>query len=243
MGAFRDAHAKRSLGKTFVIPCPTCNTPTRHTVVAALDTDGGDDDFQYEADYQVVQCDGCQTVSFRWRLTDSESYVLDDYGARVGQEERIRFFPPRLVGHRALADDYFLPLDLRSVYREVVEAAASGFFVLVGIGLRAIVERVCVEEGAKATGFKDKVECLVKMGRLTMSDAALLEPIRDLGNDAAHEALAPSIGDVMNALSVVEHLLNAVYLMKHKAEQLEDSVEMRRRRARKTNGKAEAEES
>jgi Domain of unknown function (DUF4145) len=236
MPAYRNTHANRSTGTKHTVPCPTCNRPTRHTVVAAWGVDCGNEDVQGQSDYEVVECDGCQTVSFRVCESDSDSVYGPDEHGNYFTEESIRLFPPRLVGHRPLLDTHALPPQVKLSYKEVLEAAASGLFMLSAIGLRAIVEGVCVEEGASAWGLEAKVNRLVAAGRLTTTDAALLEPIRQLGNDAAHEAIPPSQGDVLNALVVVEHLLQTVYLMKHKAEQLGDSVETRRRRARRSKG-------
>jgi len=222
MGEHRRQHAERSTGTEYTVPCPTCNVSTKHAVRAAVDLDWGDDFISGFSEYQIVECKGCETLSFRLASSNSEDMFPD--GSPI---ESVELFPPRLVGHRPLEEVSLLPLQLRTAYQEVLQALATGSTTLAAIGMGAIVERVCVQEGAEKQGFENKVNHLVLVGRLTKHDAEYLEPVRIIRNLAAHEAAAPKIEDAQNALRVVEHLLETIYLMKARVETLMEVVTVR----------------
>ncbi len=91
--------------------------------------------------------------------------------------------------------------------------------VLAGIGIRALVERICKDKQAPGGNLVEKINDLVKLGVLTQDGATILHKIRTLGNDAAHEVKPHKPEQLRLALDVCEHLLQGVYLLPHHAKQ------------------------
>jgi hypothetical protein len=64
----------KTTGQTLEVICVNCNRPTKHEVVASYDVDESIFDAadqigsDYEGNYQIIQCRGCETITFRHRL-------------------------------------------------------------------------------------------------------------------------------------------------------------------------------
>jgi hypothetical protein len=180
--------------------------------------------FEAVEHYQIIQCQGCKTISFR-----RERYSgLDDYYAeRVVDELHPRFwtrevFPKRVAGRRNFVVDnaQFLPVEVARIYDETFDALLNNQLVLTGIGIRALVETVCKDKAAAGKNLSEKIDGLVSLGLLTQTNATFLHGLRILGNQAAHEVKPHSEGKLKTALEVVEHLLATVYIIPVKADSL-----------------------
>lgn len=193
-----------------------CNTETQHSILAEAIDEESFDHIDYFRRYQVIQCDGCQTISFR-----KSSYCSEDY-IRVGEDEyeledRVELFPARVANSRGLGDDVaHLPEPIDRLYEETRTALLNMSPVLTGIGLRALVESVCKEKKVPGENLKEKIDELAKIGVLNSSQQHILHLIRTLGNKAAHEVKPHSEGQLALAMNVVEHLLDGVYIMPQK---------------------------
>lgn len=96
----------------------------------------------------------------------------------------------------------------------------QGLPVLTGIGIRAIVETVCKERGAKGRNLFKKINSLVTLNLITKLEARVLHDLRFMGNEAAHKVKAHKSDELNLAFDVVEHLLNTVYLLAEKTARL-----------------------
>lgn len=195
-----------------------CGAETQHSIladVAIKDTYGPVD---FYCHYQVIQCDGCQVISFR-----KSAYCSEDY-YQVGEseyevDERVDLFPARVANSRGLGDDAaYLPEPIGRLYEETRSALINVSPVLTGIGLRALVESVCKEKSVNGANLKEKIDQLAKIGVLNSSQQKILHLIRALGNKAAHEVKPHSAEQLALAMDVVEHLLDGVYVMPKKVE-------------------------
>ncbi|HDS1557171.1 TPA: DUF4145 domain-containing protein [Stenotrophomonas maltophilia] len=204
------------------IACSRCNGKTTHQVKASYEKRS-----EYESrhgyavfhwDYQVVQCQGCSTVSFREASSNSEEWDInedDEMCAAVSES----LYPFRREGIRGLGEDtMWLPGTVSLIYAETLQALASNSPVLAGIGLRSLVEMVCKERAAPGKDLFHKIDGLVDARVLTPAGAAVLHKIRTLGNDAAHEAKPHTPTQLAVALSIVDHLLLEVYILPKKAD-------------------------
>lgn len=206
-----------------VIPCPTCATYTHHTVLHSVERSYGDEDAQYYWDdtHQIVECNGCKTVSFRHLHSNSEDVACDRYG-NVGPDVAEELYPRRAMGRKPLSDIYSLPPDVRRIYLETQQALVNEFPVLVGIGIRAIVESVCKDQKAQGTNLERRIDDLVKKQMLTPSGATILHKLRTLGNEAAHEVQPHNSAQLSLAIDVVEHLLEGAYIFPKQAAETLD---------------------
>lgn len=202
--------------KTEVACAGKCSAKTRHSILADVtdeDTHGPIDFYRH---YQVIQCDGCQAISFRKSSYCSEDYIQVGYN-EYELDERVDLFPARIANSRGLGDDTaYLPEPLDRLYEETRSALLNVSPVLTGIGLRALVESVCKEKNVKGANLKEKIDQLAKIGVLNSSQQTILHLIRTLGNKAAHEVKPHSAEQLALAMDVVEHLLDGVYVMPKK---------------------------
>lgn len=207
-----------TLGEEHRLPCVTCSGTPVHHVMASFDEKGshdeGDNSYEWNDHYQIVQCQGCKNISFRDARTNSEDYFQisrDEFEHAVTEE----LFPSRLAGRKGIDKEMriFLPPDIGVIYNETIRAMANQSPVLAGIGLRALLETVCKEKQAAGKDLSNKIDDLQVKSVLTPTNAAVLHRIRTLGNDAAHEVKPHTEGQLGVAMDVMENLLREVYIL------------------------------
>ncbi len=213
----------KTIDKEIDISCIKCAGKTSHKVVSSYDLRGSyeeaDHSFHWATDHQIVQCQGCKTVSFRKASSNSEDWVQTSYdgdGEYVVEES---VYPSRVEGIKGLGEDrHYLPTKVRRIYDETLQALSSQSPVLAGIGLRALLETVCKEKNATGNDLLKKIDSLVAASVLTPASAAILHKIRTLGNSAAHEVKPHSDRQLGLAMNIVEHLLKDVYILPKQAD-------------------------
>lgn len=202
----------KTQGSEHWLPCGNCHVNTCHKVLLSVDVNGDVLEIYYYNDhYQIVQCQGCKTISFRKAHTDSDDFIEVD-GETINPV-REEIYPSRLAGRQKLNREDLLPHDVGRIYSETHAALCSKQPVLAGIGIRALIETVCKEKTAQGSNLEKKIDSLVSMGVLTPAGAEILHGLRILGNEAAHEVKPHSEQTLGTAMEVVEHLLKGVYIL------------------------------
>jgi len=215
--------ANKSLGEEHQVPCTKCSGRTAHKVLASVDFDGEEKDgnwwFAWTEKYQIIQCQGCKSLSFRLAKSNSEDiYPVDDQG-NCEHAEDVSLYPPRIEGVEGLGDELrYLPPNVARIYEESLMALTNQAPVLVGIGLRALVETVCKDNNANGKDLQAKINSLVTASVLTPVEASVLHKIRTLGNAAVHEVKPHTDLQLRLAMGIVEHLLKAVYILPRQVE-------------------------
>jgi hypothetical protein len=207
----------KDLGEIHRIPCIRCTGKTDHSIVSAYQLRGDDEtanwSFSWIENYQIIQCLGCKSISFRLAKSNSEDYAEDEIGNTIHPENE-SLYPPRVEGARHFDGDLvYLPAQVRRIYEETTKALANQQPVLAGIGLRALIESLCKDNAAQGNNLASKIDDLVKIQVLTPIDASILHNIRTLGNESAHEAKPHDEIQLKLAISVAENLLRAVYIL------------------------------
>ncbi|WP_435815108.1 DUF4145 domain-containing protein [Xanthomonas campestris pv. incanae] len=213
----------KTINEELEISCTKCSGKTSHKVVSSYDLRGNYDDgqhsFQWATDYQIIQCLGCKTISFRKASSSSEDWVQTSYDGDGEYVTDETIYPSRAEGIKGLGEDtHYLPANVRRIYDETLQALSGQSPVLAGIGLRALLETVCKEKQATGHDLLKKIDSLVSASVLTPVSAAILHKIRTLGNSAAHEVKPHSEKQLGLALNIVEHLLKDVYILPKQAE-------------------------
>ncbi len=230
------------------IPCTKCNRSTKHRVAVSLDENETEYDqregwsVEWINNYQVIQCLGCETVTFRhlhWCSEDWQPQFGED-----GTTERL--YPKRDANSlkaRALTN---VPNTLRRLYREVIDCFNNDSPTLCAAGLRAVVEGLCAERGiadgpvqvqkkgggsqfVRKTNLEGKIAGLHENRLLTQANAQTLHEHRYLGNDAVHELVRPSQDELRLAIEIIEHTLEQLYEIPQKALRLKHSMAKRKK--------------
>lgn len=195
-------------------PCKECGRDTKHQVVTEFVENGSQDagngnSVDWHVEYQVIQCLGCEDISFRRSSTNSEDYDFDEEG--MTHYETCSFYPPRPMSSSSVNVN-LLPLGIGGIYGETNKAIDNEQSILAAIGIRAILEAVCTDLGVNGN-LKDQIEELKKRALVTAEGAQLLHTLRDLGNDAAHRVKRYSTDHLLLAIKVIDHLLEGTYLI------------------------------
>lgn len=227
MASSQKEEVNKTKGEEINVSCSECSGKTYHKVLLSLDKSGSehnvDIDFHWETHYQIIQCQGCKTVSFRRTNMNSEDLepISHDEWQYVVYED---LYPSRIEGRKGIdAEILYLPNKVQRIYKETLQALNLKSPVLAGIGLRALVETVCKEKNATGSNLLKKIDNLVTKDILTPAGAGILHKIRTLGNDAAHEVKPHGDKQLGLAMDVVEHLLKDVYILPKQVEAEFDS--------------------
>lgn len=218
----------KTAGQLENIACASCRRITKHQVLASADVIGSQSyrdqlAVEYEDNYQVIQCRGCETISFRTRSWSSEDYEVEEEGLSYNISTSL--YPSRSEGRGSLKDTPLLPADIQRIYKETLSAINNDLPVLAGIGIRAIIESICRDKQAPGKDLFKRIEGLAELGVLSKDGADILHRIRSLGNEAAHEVKPHRTEQLSLALDVCENLFQIVYLLPHHAKTMFTSHE------------------
>ncbi len=141
--------------------------------------------------------------------------------------EEVGLYPPRVAGRSKLEKLWYLPVTVKRTYEETDTALCSDLPMLAGVGIRALVEAVGKEEvpeeentKKKRKSLQQRIDELVQQGLLTSDGAEILQKLRLLGNDSAHEMKRHNTQTLGMAFDVVEHLLLGVYILPGESEKI-----------------------
>lgn len=220
--------------------CTFCKGERRHIVLLQFDRDDYADGVSAATQWQIVECGGCRTVSFR-RIQWCSEWLGDD-----GQpSEETDCYP--LLDEREIIPFERIPDHVDAIYRETVTAFNRGLYFLCSAGMRAVIEGLCVERGVTGGPAKDhntgktqgkqnlegKINGLFESKHLTKVITDALHNTRVLGNESLHELTMPPKAEMSLALDILEHALASLYHLDAKAEKAEL---MRRLRTRSPVG-------
>ena len=206
-------------GQTTVLVCGECNRSTAHEILLYSDSEDAtpDREYMWSNHYQIVQCKGCLTISFCQLSSNSEDSDPEDPSIAVVTKT---VYPSRVIGRTPLGDLHHLSFELSKVYEETRVALIQNLAVLAGIGIRAIVEAVCNDKHSTGRDLYQKINALSIAKLITKADAEILQDLRFMGNQAAHEVKAHKQEELSLAFDVVEHLLRTVYILPEQTKRL-----------------------
>ena len=213
------------------VKCRECARHTRHEIIyehrhdyllhCIVPPDG--QTVNVEEKYRIVRCCGCQTVSFQKLFWESEY-----------QETTETLYPNRTDGRQAISASIHFPQKVRQIYLETLKALNTDAPILAAIGLRALVEAICIDQTCLGRNLQEKINALVTIGALSKNQADFLHIHRFLGNEAAHEITPPPLDELVASLDILESLLKTIYELPVIAEGVRQSKNERAavRRAR-----------
>jgi hypothetical protein len=208
--------------KDIWLACGSCGRDTCHRVLKTVKTsdESPDGDIQVWDDYLIVLCQGCRTVSFCITSQNSEDIEVDQRTGQQYHATTFTLYPSRIAGRPEMQSLGEVPYGISRIYRETHQALCNNQSILAGIGIRAIVEAVCKERDAIGKDLQKKIDDLATKKVITDDAATILHNIRFMGNEAAHEVTAHTVEELTTAFSVIEYLLQGVYVMPKQAAKL-----------------------
>ena len=203
--------------------CQRCNFDTNHNVLKKESLRSDNEDYDYIIEYMIVQCLGCERISFRKEFIDIESAYPNEFGDWI-PDVSVDNYPKRLKIQRTLENTYILPDKIKFVYEESIRALNADCLLLTGVAFRAVIEAICIENKIPGRDLQKKINNLVKKKLITEKEAHRLHSIRFLGNDSVHEMKIPKEESLKIVLNIIEHLLNNLYLIDHNSGQHLETV-------------------
>lgn len=211
--------------------CRQCKNKTNHSVKASYGGNVNVDDnpdLAFAVDiFQIIQCDGCEIVSFR------EYFETDlDHNPVTGEIEGTEYLYPEFNSSTIVPKAHMmLPHIIDLAYRQTINCMNRGDYLLAGAGLRAIVEGICqvkkvkkgpVEVMNRKTGkiekkqfrnLEGKINGLIENKYLSFENGETLHELRFLGNIALHELSQASQKDVETAFEIIDHTIYNLFVL------------------------------
>ena len=194
--------------------CPICRQNTNHkSLFKEHRNSDRDDEFQWSRDFEVIKCLGCDNIQYRTTYQDESMIIHDPYEDSEYAYDEKNYFPKNIKAHILVDKYYYIPIKIRVVYIETIEAMKNNCYLLAAVGLRAIIESICREQKISGKNLEQKINSLSRNKLITETDSNRLHSIRFLGNDSVHEMEVPKEGKLRVALKIVENLINSLYLI------------------------------
>ena len=221
------------MAKADRILCLRCKGETNHIVRGEFERSWNTDESAGRSRHQIVECAGCNTVSYR-SVTDGPDY----YNSNTGEmESEVDLYPRRHANSRLAKNFWNAPEKLRTLYREVIDAYNADMPVLCAGGLRALVEGIALDKGISGgdlpknpnnpsaetvcrDSLQGKIAGMAQKSLLSPSHADALNEHRFLGNEALHELKKPSAESLEAAIDVIEHTMENVYELQEKRRRI-----------------------
>lgn len=213
------------------VECIQCNRETKHDVIARHSVKDQDDDYGVEFGQEnlIVKCRGCDSVTFV-RETWNDTNINLETGE---PNTSTTLYPSRTSGRASIEAVRLLPEKVRHVYRETIDTFNGGALLLAAVGLRAVVEAVCLDQKCSGKDLKRKIEELVTNGAIAKDQAEFLHLHRMLGNEAVHEISAPTSDELVAAIDIVESVLKTLYQLPEIAAGLKAARDKRKAKTKK----------
>lgn len=218
--------------------CITCARQTNQIVLKEeiRNSNNEEDGWWEDSTFQIIQCGGCDEISFRKLYNDVSMQQRYDEDTTIQE-----LYPQRGAHSRPIKTYRGLPFQIRIIYREIIDAFNSNLTLLCSIGVRAIVEAICVDKkitegvvknkGGKERTSKNldgKISGLSIKGYLTTDNTEILHELRFLGNEAVHELSQASIEELGLAIDIIELVIDNIYMIKRKALNLQEKRNSRK---------------
>lgn len=205
-------------GDTRRLYCNHCKCETNHVMRGEHcrrddEVEGSHLVFFEEYVHRLWICAGCDTGTLEEAWTCSGQ--CDHEGKQIYES---RYYPSRASDHLLARRYKQLPENLGRIYVECIESFNTGLRLLCAAGLRALIEGICQDKNLSGRNLEIKINSLNAL--LPENIVESLHVFRFMGNEAMHE-LAPSSGETLRvAIEVCEDLLNFLYELDYKAQQL-----------------------
>lgn len=208
--------------------CRSCNRRTNHNVlfqhpvkleVVALD-------IIYINYYCIISCAGCDYVSYITIISNNKGEREVIVYPEEPKVERVHY---QKIWSIINSD---VPKNIKDLYIQIIESYNQNFDILCGIGLRTLIESICLElkitkgfkydetgnpitKDGKKESLEGKIFGLYEKKFITWYHALILQRIREIGNAATHELVKPTSDELYSAIDIVEKLIENIYELKN----------------------------
>ncbi|MBU8883835.1 DUF4145 domain-containing protein [Kaistella sp. DKR-2] len=192
--------------------CKSCKGVRNHEIIFDHKVSGEEEDYDYQwiKKYRVIQCLGCENISFLYIFGDNQMirHISKD---EIDYYEEDTIYPYFIEKGNEISA-YHLPSPIKEIYVETISAFKADALILTAGGFRAIIEALCNFLKIKKGNLEERINLLHNKGHLTLSESKRLHSIRFLGNDALHEIEKPKKAQLEILLEIINHLLSNLFI-------------------------------
>ena len=201
------------------IYCNTCKGETNHDIKSTHDQsyheeyeDHGQTFLGYyeETEYRFLVCRGCDSATLEEKWTCSGMH--DHNGEDIYS---CNYYPKRKnLDEREAKRFHHLDKKLNDSYKEIITAFQQGLGMVTAMGVRALLEGICVIEGVDdnvARGLAKKTKKLKDAPNIPDSIIDGLNGLKFIGDDAAHRLNATDKHTLSLSIDLLESLLTHLY--------------------------------
>jgi len=201
---------KNTEGKIIVTNCCSCKGDRNHKILACRRLKIREEDYNSDTDYMIVQCLGCNNISFLEECSSDDMLRIDGNGEPEYYSETSVY--PQKDKVDSIKNVYYIPPKIRLIYQESIKALNNDCLNLASAGFRAVIEVVCSNKEIKEKTLDKKINKLFKDGFITKDDRDRLHAVRFIGNDSIHEIKAPTEEELILVFQIINNLLNNLYI-------------------------------
>lgn len=220
------------------VHCNKCNQITNHRIVSDYKKQ---DIREIEAEtgviqqyhlgtysYQIVECMGCESVSFITRDEFRNVLEVDKSGKFIDTDKIFeKIYPERAGNFLATKKIIGTPLMVFKAYQEVIDCYNYELRILCAGGLRVIVEAICNHFGISGKSLGERIDELSNSGLLSAKSAQALQIHKFIGNFALHRLDMPEKEELKVAIDIVEHTLIELFELPIKESTLSKMITTR----------------
>jgi uncharacterized protein DUF4145 len=203
--------------------CKGCKRSTKHEVLCEIKEANETPEFQQQETWQIIKCRGCDKISFRSVYENLQE--IDELGFHI---ETIVLYPYREALREPNENLRHVPLAVHRIYEETINALNASMRLLAAIGLRTMIEAICIDQQTPEGNLEKRISALAKQGVLSVAQAEILHSHRFLGNIAAHEIEAPETDELVLALQIAETVMETIYVIPEMNERLKENQAKRK---------------
>lgn len=191
--------------KTVLTYCSECDGDKNHKKLFSKTAKGYSKSTE---EFSIVECMGCNSISFLQTIKLSKKSKPMHFNYPDDQNTNPGYYNFLSEKHVAI-----FPKAIRKMYDELIPAFEAGSTILLGIGLRALVEAICIDQSIPGSNLLKKIEKLHHEGLISKSELPILDKLRIIGNDSAHKMKSLSMYKLELALGIVNHVLTSIYIL------------------------------
>ncbi|WP_429235047.1 DUF4145 domain-containing protein [Aeromonas salmonicida] len=222
------------MGNIIRIFCNTCKGETNHEIKSTHEKsyqevieDRGHMFLGYTEDteYFFVVCRGCDSATLQEKWTCAGMY--DQNGDTIYSYS---YHPKRNnVDEREAKRFNHVDKKLNDSYKEIITAFQQGLEIVTAMGVRALLEGICVFEGIDdqaAWGLQNKINKLRDSPNIPNGIIDGLNGLKFIGDDAAHRLIATDKQTLSLSIDLLESLLTHLYETRIDLERKAELVKM-----------------
>jgi len=224
------------MNKTIKEHCNKCLGWKNHVIVHTERTDWSEEIDDEHGVYisggdiwDLMRCLGCDNVRLKHR-----SWFSEDCDERGNPAVNIEFFPPSITRQKPQWRRQFLPHNgylhsYNGLCDEIYSALAMGAHRLATMGVRALVERLMIDQVGDKGSFEKNIKAFFDAGHVAPNQQGMFkDTLLEAGHAAMHRDFEPSADTVNTLLDIVEGIMHSIYYAPMLAEQVKKTIPARR---------------